>query len=283
VSSTARRFAALIVVFLLAAGAVACADHLRTQTTAQNSSSAVTIVDQAAVNAAATFPPGAQGDLIRYGHDLIAQTPKYAGQYITSRMSCEACHPNGGRQAHAESLVGTYAMFPQWNRRSKRFIALQDRIAECFLYSMNGRPPAYYSRDMIAISAYIAWLSHGAPTGVGFPNQKAPSVAAAGPPNPANGGRIYAAKCASCHGANGNGLALTYPPLWGPQSFNDKAGMSRMDRIAPFIRVAMPDNAPGTLTDQQAVDVAAFVLAHPRPHFNRNKVVEFPAEKASYF
>ena len=31
-----------------------------------------------------------------------------------------------------------YGRFPQWNSRAHRVIALQDRIAECFLYSMNG-------------------------------------------------------------------------------------------------------------------------------------------------
>jgi hypothetical protein len=47
---------------------------------------------------------------------------------------------NGGTVARGGTFVGTYARFPQWNKRSKRVIALQDRLAECFLYSMNGTP-----------------------------------------------------------------------------------------------------------------------------------------------
>ena len=38
-----------------------------------------------------------------------------------------------------------------------------------------------------------------------------------------------------------------------------------MRTMAGFVRYNMPANAPGTLTDRQAFDVAAFVLAHPRP------------------
>jgi thiosulfate dehydrogenase len=59
--------------------------------------------------------------------------------------------------------------------------------------------------------------------------------------------------------------------------------MSRLDRLVPFVKVTMPQNAPGTLSDQEATDVSAFIMSHPRPHFDKNRLVEFPAEKASYF
>jgi len=279
VTFTPRQAVILTALVTMSAVIVACASGMRGDSGAPAPASAP---DQAALNATATFPPGPQGELIAYGRDVLEQTPKYAGAYITARMSCAACHPGGGTQAHAGSLVGSYATFPQWNKRAHRFIALQDRLAECFLYSMNGKPPPYYSREMVALTAYIAWLSRGAPTGVGFPNQQPIDVKPPQPPNAARGGHVYSARCASCHGANGDG-AGAIPPVWGPHSFNDKAGMSRMERIVPFIKVAMPRNAPGSLTDQEAADVAAFILSHHRPHFDKNKLVEFPAEKAGYF
>jgi len=258
---------------------VACVARFRPEASPDNSRA----LDQAAINATATIPPGPQGELLSYGRDLIDQTPKFAGAYIAARMSCSACHPRAGTQPRAGSLLGTYAKFPLWNKRAGRFIALQDRIAECFLYSMNGRPPPYSSREMVAITAYVAWLSRGAPTGTGFAGQEPVEVRPPRAPSSARGGALYAARCASCHGAGGNGLALAVPPLWGPQSFNDKAGMSRVDRIAPFIKVAMPQNAPGSLSDQEAADVAAFVLSHPRPHFDKRRSIQFPAEPAGYF
>lgn len=238
---------------------------------------------RAKADARATFPPGPQGDLIRYGHDLIEDTPRYASGYITAQMSCAACHLQAGRQPHAGSLLGIYALFPQWSKRAHRFIALQDRLAECFLYSMNGRPPAYESREMIAMTAYIAFLSRGAPVGTGFSGQGPVALQPNLQPNAADGGRVYAARCIMCHGASGAGLAPQYPPLWGPTSFNDKAGMDHLDHMAPFVKVAMPQNAPGSLTDQEALDVSAYILSKPRPHFHRNKVVRFPPRNADYF
>lgn len=234
-------------------------------------------------DAAATPPPGPEGDLIKYGRDLFDETPKYAAKYVTARMSCAACHPNGGTVAHEGSLLGQYAKFPQYNSRSHRFIALQDRLAECFLYSMNGHPPPYYSREMIAMTAYIAWLSRGARVGEGFPDQGLLKITPPDAPNTLRGADIYAAKCARCHGADGNGAGSTYPPLWGPQSFAQKAGMSRIDVMARFVYASMPQDRPLTLTSQEAYDVAEFVLSHPRPQFNKSRQVQFQGQKAGYF
>jgi len=239
--------------------------------------------DVAMVAATASIPPGPEGALIRYGQNIFVHTPQFAGKYISAKMSCAACHPGGGTEPHANSLLGVYAKFPQWNQRSRRFIALQDRIAECFLRSSNGRPPAYESREMIAIVAYMAWLSRGAKVGEGFPNQGLISIHPAHQPDVRAGERIYDSVCMRCHGANGAGYADRYPPVWGPWSFNDGAGMNRLSKMAPFVKYAMPADNPNTLTAQDAYDVSAFVLSHPRPHFKSRKPVSFPDHPAGYF
>jgi thiosulfate dehydrogenase len=41
--------------------------------------------------------------------------------------------------------------------------------------------------------------------------------------------------------------------------------MARQERAASFIRHNMPFDRPGTLSDQQAFDVAAYMVAMPRP------------------
>jgi len=237
--------------------------------------------DAAQAAASAPLPPGDEGELIKYGRSLITDTPKYAGAYITAGMSCAACHPSGGTIPHGGSLLGTYAKFPQWNNRAKRFITLQDRIAECFLYSMNGHPPAYTSRDMIAMVAYIAFLSRGAEVGKGFPNQGFVTVSAPAPANPSAGHKIYTTQCAACHGADGAGNHGAFPPLWGPKSFNDRAGMNT--KMAAFVKANMPLGRAGTLSDQEAVDVSAFVLSHDRPRFDAGRTIAFPALKAGFF
>jgi thiosulfate dehydrogenase len=57
------------------------------------------------------------------------------------------------------------------------------------------------------------------------------------------------------------------PPLWGPKSFNIGAGMARYRTAATFIVHNMPFDRPGSLTPQQALDVARYVDSRPRPDF----------------
>jgi thiosulfate dehydrogenase len=228
-------------------------------------------------------PTGAVGDLIRYGHDIIADTPKYMKPYIGADMSCAACHIAAGTVPRG-GYLGVYGEFPQWNTRAHRVISLQDRLAECFLYSMNGHPPAYNSREMEAMVAYIAWLSRGWPVGSHVdPTLKYARFAAPQAPSPQRGSQIYAQKCAVCHRADGTGVSGTYPPLWGARSFNHLAGMAHIDRMVGFVRYNMPQNAPGSLSDQEAYDVSAFILAHARPAFRGNRSIAFPPLPAKYF
>jgi thiosulfate dehydrogenase len=230
------------------------------------------------------LPTGALGASIAYGYRLIVKTPRLMPGYVRADMSCDACHIAAGTQARGGSFIGVYGRFPQWNKRAQRVIALQDRIAECFLYSMNGRAPAYASREMVAIVAYIAWLSRGTPIGAKEPAadrfiEPLPS----GSPDIARGAAIYSQKCVICHGARGGGHSGFFPPLWGPTSFNNGAGMAHIDRMTGFVRYNMPQNAPGSLSLQEAYDVAAFVLRHPRPHFRKNALVITPPVPAKYY
>ncbi|HET9097099.1 MAG TPA: c-type cytochrome [Candidatus Baltobacteraceae bacterium] len=231
-----------------------------------------------------TIPAGHVGDMVRYGYELIMQTRTHLGRpYITANMDCAACHVNGGTKARGGSFVGIAAQFPQWNARAKRVISLQDRLAECFLYSMNGRPPAYDSREMEAMVAYITYLSRG--TKIGSKPDPAVRIAHFNPPaapDAKRGAQIYSQKCSMCHAANGAG-SPGYPPLWGPKSFNDGAGMHRLWTMAGFVRYNMPKNAAGTLSDQESYDVSAYVLSHSRPKFDKTKIVTFPSEHAGYF
>ena len=47
--------------------------------------------------------------------------------------------------------------------------------------------------------------------------------------------------------------------------FNWGAGMGRFSNAAAFIMADMPLGLPGTLTDQQAWDVALYMNSHERP------------------
>jgi len=88
-----------------------------------------------------------------------------------------------------------------------------------------------------------------------------------------HGAQIYAKGCASCHGADGQGLrsqsgAYTFPPLWGADSYNDGAGMTRILTAAAFVKYAMPLGVTfdaAVLSDDEAFDVAGYMNAQPRP------------------
>lgn len=81
---------------------------------------------------------------------------------------------------------------------------------------------------------------------------------------------MYDQKYSGCHGSDGQGAThsdgtVIYPPLWGGKSYNWGAGMARVDLAARFIRANMPFDQPGTLTEQEACDIAAYFDSQERP------------------
>lgn len=233
---------------------------------------------------AKNLPSGPAGESIAYGRELILNTRKHLRPFVTANMDCAACHVAAGTKPRGGSFVGIAAQFPQWNKRANRMIALQDRLAECFLYSMNGHPPAYNSREMVAMVSYITYISRGAKVGATpDPAVRLTRFEPPAKPSIARGQTLYAQKCSACHGANGAGMGDAFPPLWGAKSFNGGAGMHRLWTMAAFVRYNMPQSAPGTLSDQEAYDVSAYVLSHARPKFDKTKAVAFPPQPAGYF
>ena len=242
---------------------------------------AVLCIGGGAVSGAQPAPSPAA--FIAYGKRLMVETTTLMPSNVGGSLACASCHIDAGSGKLGFSLRGTYAAFPQWNARAKRYIEIQDRIVECFLYSMNGHPPSYASREMIAITAYIASLSKGIPVGTRSTRPEDGAAAGAKPGDRGRGGALFAQRCAMCHNANGQGTAAA-PPLWGPKSFNTGAGLHRQDTLADFVRINMPLGfPPRTLSAQQAHDVAAFILGHPRPRFHGRAPVIFQPEPARFF
>ena len=222
--------------------------------------------------AISTIPAGPLGDSIRLGERVITATQSTVKAYVGNGLTCANCHLDAGRQAGAAPLVGLAGVFPEYESRTGAVVSLEERINQCFVRSMNGRKLPSSSAEMVALLAYTAWLSQGVPTGVAVVGRGFADVKAPGTPDGARGKALYAEKCAACHGANGQGTqgagsAFVFPPLWGPQSFNDGAGMARTSIAAPFVQTKMPLGNAGTLSDQDAYDIAAYFTAQPRPKF----------------
>ena len=224
----------------------------------------------------AEIPKGALGDAIRDGLSLMTNTRARAGAYVGNGLACTNCHLDAGRAADAAPLAGLWGVFPEYRARRGSVESLTERINDCFIRSMNGKPLPFDSREMIGLLAYTAWLSSGVPTGVEVQGRGFKEIAAPSPPSPVRGEALYAAKCAACHGADGQGVrggdnAYAFPPLWGPQSFNVGAGMARVSVAAAFVQAKMPLGSGGTLSDQEAYDIAAYFTSKPRPDFSAVK------------
>lgn len=215
----------------------------------------------------ADIPRGPLGDSIERGRRIFNDTALYAPQNTTSKVSCGSCHAEGGIQPYASPMVGLPALFPLYNKRAGHVISLRDRIEECFVRSENGKPLAYDSAEMQAIVDYIAWLSMPQPLRRPFVGRGLVTLPDL-KPDEHRGAAIYAQQCAGCHGVHGEGISPLFPPVWGPTSFNEGAGMNDTRKMAAFVQHNMPQNRMGELSPQDAVDVAAFIHSQPRPQFN---------------
>ena len=87
-------------------------------------------------------------------------------------------------------------------------------------------------------------------------------------PDVDNGEKLYQASCLACHAADGGGTGSNSgPAVWGEGSFNDGAGLARMTKMAGYLQNNMPKGAENTLSDQEASDLAAFILSQDRPEW----------------
>ena len=230
------------------------------------------------------LPDDDHGKLVKFGRRLTEATyaeigPQVADptkRYSGNNLSCQNCHLQAGTKQFGLPFVGVAKDFPQYRPREGRTGTLQERINGCMTRSMNGRPLPDDGPEMKAFVAYIDFLSTG-PKQDGRGAGKMAELSR--PANIARGTQIFANTCAACHGATGEGKpsgepsgGYEIPPLWGNDTFNDGAGMARLISAANFIRSNMPNGttwqAP-SVSVQDAWDVAAFVINHPRPHKDR--------------
>lgn len=287
---------------LIPLGLVLAAGALHAQTPAPASKQggaapAIFSMRPAAAYDVSKLPDDHYGRLVRYGKELTDRTFAYIGpevkdqkmRFAGNNLACASCHQVSATKKFAIPWVGAHATFPQYRGREDEVSTVEDRVNGCMERSMAGKRLPLDSREMKAFVTYMHFLSKDVPTGgkvegQGLPPFKAPDRRA----DIVAGSKVFMEKCASCHGAEGAGVragavgsatGYTFPPLWGKDSFNNGAGMGRLLFASAFIKTNMPlgaEHGKPQLTDDQAYDVAAFVLSKPRPvkaHLER----DFPA------
>ncbi len=239
---------------------------------------------------------------VQRGYLIFIDTQTYAKEYVGDALNCRNCHLNAGSLPYSAPLWAAYPVFPAYRSKNNQVNSFQQRMQGCFVYSMNGTAPPQGSDILVSLEAYSFWLAQGAPTGITLPGRgygeydDSKKISSDLTPNLDNGQSLYMDKCALCHGANGQGTAALggahthIPPLWGTGSFtswmgsefgpdgpyvgqdgvisfNWGAGMHKVSNMSAFAKYNMPLGQSGTLADQQAVDIAGWVLqdSHQRP------------------
>ncbi|MEH7441413.1 c-type cytochrome [Bacillus sp. JJ1122] len=213
-------------------------------------------------------PDGPLGESIKYGHQLMMETNNVADEYVGNNLSCASCHANGGIVKEEAPMVGLSAVYPEYRPREGEVYTLEDRINGCMIRSMNGKMLPSDSKEMRAMIAYLQYMSEGVPAGSELP-WRAPKEPKKFPvPSVQDGEKLYAQSCASCHAGDGSGTGpTTGPAVLGEKSFNDGAGMSRLTKMAGYVQKNMPKGQGGTLSDQDAINVAGYILSQDRPEF----------------
>ena len=227
-----------------------------------------------------TLAPAATAE---YGEYLVRNTAMVLGsgqadpelRYSGTNMACASCHLESGRLPGTLDLLQAAAKYPRFSGRDGGDGDLRDRINGCMTRSMNGHTLPRESTEMRAIETYIIDLGNqyqamsetarmsSEPPGFKEPARKASLE---------NGQQVFVERCQVCHGANGEGLPASgdiaegylFPPLWGADSYNNGAGMTRLLTSASFIKARMPLGSPD-LSDDEAYDVAAYMNSHERP------------------
>lgn len=243
-----------------------------------------------------------EGKIIKEGRRIFLETYKYIGpdvkdpskRYLGNNMDCQNCHLRDGTLKDVFGLVGVYSAYPAFDPRSNKVISIQERINQCMTRSMNGKPLPETSGEMNALVEYLKWLSTYVPKGTytegtGIPKINLINRAA----DTAKGRTVFARNCMTCHAENGFGVlndpgnvmtaadSLTgydFPPVMGPLSYNDGAGMYRLITAAAFIYAKMPYN-DAVLSLEDSYDVAAFINSGLRPAFT-SKGADYPDLKS---
>jgi cytochrome c len=247
----------------------------------------------------ADIPAGKFGDAVRYGRRLMMNTAYYIGpvgtkgKYLGNKMNCTNCHQDGGTKPYSFNLMNSHENYPQYRAREGKILSLAERVNNCVMRPHNGKPLPLDSEEMLAFLSYFKWINSAVPKGKEFAGAKNltlqfPAVAA----STDHGALLYTRHCARCHGGNGQGSwnadrsTYIYPPLWGEAGYQPGSSMHRVIKQAQWLKGNMPFDKVAVgqpfLTDQEALDIAAFVNndeVHKRPN-PANFDYPHPEEKA---
>jgi L-cysteine S-thiosulfotransferase len=110
--------------------------------------------------------------------------------------ACADCHGDAGA-----SMKGVAARYPAFDKAQGRPVDLEQRINMCRTQNQQAKPLAYESRDLLALTAFVAEKSRGIAIETGADPQLAPFIAKGRELFMLRQGQLNLA-CANCHDDN---------------------------------------------------------------------------------
>jgi len=126
-------------------------------------------------------------------------------------MACSECHGDA-----AASMKGVAARYPSFDAKRGRLVNLEQRINACRVERQEAKPLAYESRELLALTAYVARRSRGMPIDIAPTPQTQPNLDAGRATFNRKIGQIDLS-CAQCHDRNwgrqlaGNPIPQAHP------------------------------------------------------------------------
>jgi len=132
----------------------------------------------------------------------------------TAGRACVDCHGDA-----SVSMKGVAAHYPAFDAAKQRPVTLEQRINNCRLDRQEAAPLAYESRELLALSAYVARQSRGLPIAVTIDDRMRPFLEAGRAIYERRQGQLNLA-CSQCHDDNwGRQLAGNLIPQAHPTGY----------------------------------------------------------------
>jgi mono/diheme cytochrome c family protein len=203
------------------------------------------------------------------GTAVVDERPEQTIDFTTLyAQNCVACHGEHGKNGAALALANPVYLAAAGENNITQTIA-------------NGRhgtmmPPFAKSSGGALTDQQVAILAHGMETGWGNPSalngEKPPAYASLAAGDPVQGQKSFAVFCASCHGANGEGVNNAsihvgsivdpaYLALISDQGLRSIVIAGRPDEGMPDWRNDLAGSGNRAMTDQEVTDTVAWLGA----------------------
>lgn len=192
---------------------------------------------------------------IERGKDLLDGSESISDEE-GDKLSCMSCHADGD-DTDGESLVGVTSEYPKYDDRNDAVITMEEKVNDSIMHTLNGEPISYDSEEMRSIIAFLTYISKGESY---EEHQDDKTVEDFSNPDLDNGEALYEKKIKDA----------SPPDLFGKNSFTDGSTLSRMSVMTDYVKNYLPEDDPGSLSDQEATDAAAYILSQDRPEWRKD-------------